>query len=125
METTQMKVWHLLHRWRTLACVLGMGIAFPVQAFECTDLWQWLHFGCRKLADTYQKGHNGILLSGYAWHIPYTWTPEKRAEENENAWGGGWSRTVEHPNGDTDTVYFLVFQDSHKEAQFNLGYAWA
>jgi hypothetical protein len=92
---------------------------------ECSDLWQWLNAGCRKVVDTYDKGSNGLLLSGYAWHLPSTWTPERRAEENSNAWGGGWSRNIEHENGDTDSVYFLVFSDSHKDAEFNLGYAWS
>jgi palmitoyl transferase len=73
--------------------------------------------------DTYEKGGNVLLVSGYAWHTPWTWTAEKRAEENENAWGGGWGRMVEHPNGDTETVYALVFSDSHSKPQYNLGYA--
>ena len=28
-------------------------------------------------------------------------------------------------NGDTDTVYFLVFSDSHNEPEYNLGYGWS
>jgi palmitoyl transferase len=80
--------------------------------------------GCRRVVDTYDNGKNELLVSGYAWHTPWTWTSEKRAEENEFAYGGGWARAVERENGDTDTVFFLVFADSHENAQFNLGYAW-
>jgi len=93
-------------------------------AAECADLWEWLNTGCRRVVDTYQKGSNELLVSGYSWHTPWTWTAEKRAEENPYAWGGGWARSTERENGDTDTVYFLVFSDSHYEAEFNLGYAW-
>jgi palmitoyl transferase len=105
--------------------VFAAGVATPAQAFECADLWDWLNTGCRHIADTYHNGHNALQVSGFAWHLPYTWTPEARAGENENAWGGGWAKSVEHPNGDTETVFFGVFSDSHKDAQFNLGYAWA
>lgn len=90
----------------------------------CTDMWEWLNAGCKKLVDTYKQGKTDIVFSGYAWHTPWTWTAEKRAEENEYAWGGGVGRSVEHENGDTDTVYALVFSDSHYRPQYNLGYAW-
>jgi palmitoyl transferase len=44
--------------------------------------------------------------------------------ENEKAWGGGLARSLEQPNGDTENVYFLVFDDSHRQPQYNLGYSW-
>jgi palmitoyl transferase len=93
-------------------------------ALECADWGSWLETGCRHVVDTYKDGSNALLLSGYQWHLPYDWTPERRHAENENAWGGGWSRTRETPSGNTEDVFFLVFQDSHRNAQFNLGYAW-
>ncbi len=108
-----------------LVAAVAAGISAPAQAMECADLWQWLNSSCRKLADTFNNGTNGVLVSGYAWHIPSTWTPEARAQENPYAYGLGWSRTVEQANGDADTVYFMAFDDSHSEVQYNLGYAWA
>ena len=93
-------------------------------AFECVDLWTWLQSSCRHVADTYQQGDNAILVSGYQWHLPYSWSPERRAEENSNAWGGGVDRTHQTEAGNTEDVFFLVFKDSHRQAQFNLGYAW-
>lgn len=100
--------------------------ATPARAApECADLWDWVNKACRRVVDTYNDGGNELIVSGYSWHVPWTWTAEARANENEYAWGGGWARTVERENGDTDSVYFLVFSDSHKEAEFNLGYAWS
>jgi palmitoyl transferase len=104
---------------------MTLGFAAPAAAANCSDLWEWLNQGCRRLADTYQKGGTDLILSGYSWHTPWTWTAEKRAEEDEYAWGAGLGRTVERENGDTDTVYFLVFNDSHSRPQYNLGYAWS
>lgn len=93
-------------------------------ALECSDFWTWLEQGCRHVVDTYEQGDNALLVSGYEWHIPASWTPEARAQENENAWGGGWSRQRVHPDGDRENVFFLVFEDSHRQPQFNLGYTW-
>ena len=114
-------------RWMATACaavVIFLAGATRAEAAECADLWDWLNTACRRLADTYDKGGNELIVSGYTWHTPWTWTAEKRAEENANAWGAGWGRTVERENGDTDTVYFLVFSDSHSKPEYNLGYAW-
>ncbi|HYT97718.1 MAG TPA: hypothetical protein VEO36_10380 [Casimicrobiaceae bacterium] len=93
-------------------------------ATECADFGKWIDIGCRRVVDTYDNGKNELLVSGYSWHLPWSWTSDRRREENANAWGGGWARTAERSNGDGDTVFFLVFKDSHGQAQFNLGYAW-
>jgi lipid IVA palmitoyltransferase len=106
-----------------LVATFALAAAAPARAAGCSDMWEWVNTACRKVVDTYDQGGNELLLSGWSWHIPATWTPERRAEENEKAWGAGWARTVEKGN-DTDTVYFLVFSDSHKKPEFNLGYAW-
>ncbi len=116
-----------MQRLRILVVLAALAAAFPMPARaapECADLWEWLNKGCRRVVDTYDKGQNEILVSGYSWHTPWTWTAERRAEENAYAWGGGWARSTERENGDTDTVYFLVFSDSHYEPEFNLGYGW-
>ena len=96
----------------------------PTHGVECADFGEWLNLGCRRLVDTYANGKNELLLSGYSWHVPWTWTHERRQMENPNAWGGGWARTVDRPNGDADSVFFLIFRDSHRQAQYNVGYAW-
>jgi len=106
------------------ATTVLLGLPVRAEALECADFWSWVETGCRHVADTYQQGGDALLVSGYEWHIPYAWTPERRAAENEKAWGGGWARSREQPNGNTENVFFLVFKDSHRQAQFNLGYAW-
>jgi palmitoyl transferase len=107
-----------------LAAAALLALPGRAHAVECADFWSWVEQGCRHVVDTYQQGGNALLVSGYQWHLPYDWTPERRAEENEKAWGAGWARSREQPNGDTENVYFLVFEDSHRQAQFNLGYSW-
>ncbi|MGH8801651.1 MAG: lipid IV(A) palmitoyltransferase PagP [Casimicrobiaceae bacterium] len=107
------------------AGVLAMlGSAAPARA-GCADLPSWIATGCNRLVDTWENGDNAVLLSGYAWHLPYTWTEERRKELNANAWGGGFARVTEEADGDTHSVYALVFEDSHKHAQFNVGYEYS
>ena len=101
-----------------------LAAAAPAHA-ECSDLWDWLQKGCRRIADTWDDGKDEILFSGYSYHIPATWTAERRAELNAEAWGGGYGRTVEEPNGDTHTVFYLGFLDSHRNWESNLGYSWS
>jgi lipid IVA palmitoyltransferase len=113
-------------RLLVLAAVLGLGVPLPAAAApECADLWSWLNTACRTLADTYKDGKTEVLVSGWAWHTPWTWTAEKRREENAFAWGGGLARSRERENGDTDIVYWLVFSDSHYEPEYNIGYGWS
>jgi|KBSMisStandDraft_5_1062788.scaffolds.fasta_scaffold57262_2 palmitoyl transferase len=109
---------------RSLTFCAAFACALPAHA-ACSDLWDWFDKGCRRVADTWRDGNDEILLSGYSWHIPATWTPERRAELNDNAWGGGYGRTVEDPDGDTHTVFYLGFLDSHRNWESNLGYAWS
>lgn len=104
--------------------VIVLALPGRAAAMECADFGTWLEKGCRHVVDTYEQGDNALLVSGYEWHLPYDWTPEKRAQENENAWGGGLARSREQPNGDTENVFFLVFEDSHRWPQYNLGYSW-
>jgi hypothetical protein len=106
------------------ASAISLVLPAKAHAVECADFGPWVEAGCRHVADTYQQGGDALLVSGYEWHIPSDWSPERRHEENEKAWGLGWARSREQPNGDTENVYFLVFRDSHRHAQFNLGYTW-
>jgi palmitoyl transferase len=110
---------------RLVIAAVVLGLSGRAHAFECADLWEWVQAGCRHVADTYQEGDNALLVSGYSWHTPWTWTSERRAMENSNAWGGGVARSREQPNGDTENVFFLVFKDSHSQAEYNLGYSWS
>ncbi len=105
------------------AAILGPLAALPAAA-ACDDMWDWVNMACRHVVDTYSDGRNEIIVSGFAWHIPATWTPEARAQENQNAWGGGWSRTRESDEHVTENVFFLVFNDSHSEPEYQIGYGW-
>ena len=119
-----------VYRQWILCALLAAALADPAQAVECggdpgsPDL-SWMDRACSRLTDTWKKGRHEFIFSGYAWHAPWTWTSERRAEQNEWAWGGGYGRTVEEGNGNTHTVFGLAFLDSHKNIEWQIGYAWS
>jgi palmitoyl transferase len=108
-----------------LMLIATCGAAPAFAAFECADVGEWLGKPCRHLAQTYREGNNEMYLSGFSWHLPMTYTKEKRNELNEYAIGFGMGRTIEEPNGDTRSVFFVAFLESHKCVQWNLGYTWS
>ncbi|GMU72608.1 MAG: lipid IV(A) palmitoyltransferase PagP [Burkholderiales bacterium] len=84
----------------------------------------WYERFCSRLTDTWKRGGHSLLLSGYSWHTPWTYTKEKRDELESDSWGGGYGRVVYDEKGDEHMVYGLAFQDSHRNAQIQVGYAW-
>ncbi|MDR2710261.1 MAG: hypothetical protein LBB65_02815 [Burkholderiales bacterium] len=109
-----------------VSMLVAMFCSAPALAgFECSDMGDWLDAPCRHLAQTYREGDNEIFLSGFAWHLPMTYTKEKRAQLNEAAYGFGMGRSFEEANGDTRSVFLMAFLDSHKCVQWNLGYTWS
>lgn len=71
-----------------------------------------------------RDGEWETYVTGYAWHLPHGYQPTTRARLNDTTWGGGFGRTFTDEDGDRHSVYCMAFADSHREAQFNLGYAW-
>jgi palmitoyl transferase len=115
---------------RTALLILGIAWSGAAAAVECdgdpdSSTLSFVDRACSRLVHTWKNGNHEIMLSGFQWHLPYSYEPAKRAELNENAWGGGYARTVEEAGGNTHTVYFLAFLDSHENVQNNLGYAWS
>ena len=119
-----------VNRFWILCVIVAASLAAPAQAVECSgdpasqDL-SYIDRACSRLTDTWKKGRNELILSGWSWHTPWTWTKERRDEENAGAWGGGYGRTVEEANGNTHTVFGLAFLDSHKNIEWQIGYGWS
>ena len=112
-----------------LFAALLLAVATPARAFECKGdpenlSLAWYERFCSRLTDTWNRGNHEILLSGYSWHTPWTYTKEKRDQLEEKSWGGGYGRSIEDPNGDEHTVFGLAFRDSHANAQIQVGYSF-
>lgn len=117
------------HNLRVALALVALLASPLARAAEChgdptSETLAWYERFCSRLTDTWKRGNHELLVSGYSWHTPWTYTKEKRDELESDSWGGGYGRTVEDPNGDEHTVFGLAFQDSHRNAQLQVGYAW-
>lgn len=90
---------------------------------NCSGMWAWAARHCEGLKAAWFQGRATWYVSGYAWHIPGTWTEEKLAELNENAWGGGYGFARTDERGDNYSWYALAFRDSHFETTAMAGWA--
>jgi lipid IVA palmitoyltransferase len=71
-----------------------------------------------------RAGRWEAYVSGYAWHLPSSYTAAARGRLNETTWGGGLGRSVRDGDGDRHSVFFMAFADSHRKPQFIASYGW-
>jgi palmitoyl transferase len=110
---------------RALLLVLALGCADGANAFvPCDRLWGWLEYQCAGLKGAWSDGASDLYLTGYAYHVRSNYTPEKIAEFNERAWGGGFGLSNYNDRGDLFGFYALAFSDSHRKTTKALGWAW-
>lgn len=76
----------------------------------------------RHLARVAAEGDNALYASGLAYHRRDRYGRDLIRELNENAWGGGFGRSLAMPNGGVASLAFIGFQDSLGEWEYNLGY---
>jgi palmitoyl transferase len=82
----------------------------------------WWDQSKSKTLNIVDNGSLAMILSGYARHGRDTYTPERIAELNENAWGLGFSKSIRTPKDNEESLYALAISDSHFQPQFMAGY---
>lgn len=70
------------------------------------------------------QGQTRLILAGYAHHDRNTYTPEKISELNEKAWGIGVERVFINHKGNRESVFAMIFLDSHGDPEPTIGYNW-
>ncbi|CAG0963236.1 lipid IVA palmitoyltransferase [Burkholderiales bacterium] len=117
---------------RSVIAAAAWALCLPAaaEAAQCrgdptSEALAWYERFCSRLTDTWKRGDHEILLSGYTWHLPWTYTRDKRKELEDLSWGAGYGRIAEDPNGDTHSVFGFAFRDSHGNAQLQVGYTWS
>ena len=97
----------------TPACAVGM---------DCGMLIDFLASPCKNSVAAWDNGRNELYVSGYAYHERQTYAAERIRELNENAWGLGFARWIEDADGDTHSIYAMIFRESHFKYQKVIGY---
>lgn len=77
-----------------------------------------------RLSQIIHSQNQELYLTGYAWHNRYTYDKERIKTYNENAWGGGYGRSITDEDGDWQALYGFAFLDSHKRVQPIIGYGF-
>jgi palmitoyl transferase len=108
--------------WRprfSRAAVLAGAMLLAPHAHAAPDWWHQAGDRLERIAD---QGTTDLYLSGYARHGRNTYTRERLAELNEQAWGIGLGRRLRNDRGNDEMVYALGLSDSHRKPQLMAGY---
>jgi lipid IVA palmitoyltransferase len=100
-------------------------LAAAAQASWIGDVWD---DGVSEIKTVYTQGGDQLFVSGHAHHGRHSYTAEKIATLNENAWGLGWAKSLREKNAAGNMthrgVFGFVISDSHKDPQYMLGYSY-
>ena len=91
---------------------------------SCSDLVPWARSVCERFRNTLYDGYTDVYASGYALHVDFHDPMGPDYVENPYAWGVGIGRGRMNEAGNEDMLLFLGFEDSHRQTQLNIGYAW-
>ncbi|MFZ6690574.1 hypothetical protein [Undibacterium sp. SXout20W] len=84
----------------------------------------WYERAKRKMTKILDEGDMSLNLSGLAHHGRNTYTAERIAELNENAWGLGFTKAIRDEKDNEELAYAMVISDSHYKPQPMAGYAY-
>ena len=76
----------------------------------------------RHLAKIVHEGDSTLYASGYAYHKRTVYPPPIMKILHEEAWGGGFGKTLTLADGGVASVAFTAFLDSLGQWEYNLGY---
>jgi len=101
----------------------GTTTPFPLGTDDARaqGFWHGVSNGTKRIWD---EGLQDVYASGYFYHTPYGFPSRKRDEYNDNAWGGGYGRTLTEDNDNQRMLLGIVALDSHRKPMFLAGYAW-
>lgn len=116
MKRLQWKAWR--PRLPRAAMLAGAVLLTP-HAHAAPDWW---HKAGDRLATIADQGATDLHLSGHAHHGRNTYTRERLAELNEQAWGIGIGRRLRNDRGNDEMVYAFGLSDSHRKPQLMAGY---
>ncbi|HMT03168.1 MAG TPA: peptide ABC transporter permease [Burkholderiales bacterium] len=103
---------------------LSFLILYQVCNAACSDLVPWARSICERFSKTLCDGHTDLYLSGYAQHVDFHDPLGENYPENQYAWGLGIGRGRMNDSGNEDMLLVMGIENSHRNAQFSMGYAW-
>jgi hypothetical protein len=96
---------------------LGLSTRTPSEA----GVWSRTGEGVKRL---WSEGRPTLIVSGYAWHLPWKHKTERQKAFNDAAWGAGFGRLFAENDRRQRIFYVVANNDSHDKMQYMTGYAW-
>jgi len=96
----------------------------PVAQASAEEQPGWYERAKRKMTKIVDEGAMSLNLSGLAHHGRNTYTAERIAELNENAWGLGFTKAIRDEKDNEELAYAMIISDSHFKPQPMAGYAY-
>ena len=109
--------------WKAFTDQVDSTTPFPLgtESARAEGLWHGIWDGTKQI---WNEGSQDFYASGYFYHTPYGFPSYKRDQYNDNAWGGGYGRTLTQENDNQRMFYGIVAKDSHGNPMILAGYAW-
>lgn len=76
------------------------------------------------LSDIWHKGDFEVYVPFWTYHMPFAYSPEKRAQYTEYPAGGGIGKGWYNASGNYEGIFAMEFADSHGKPQYQAGYGW-
>lgn len=74
--------------------------------------------------DTWAEGKVELYVPFLSYHMPFAYSAESRAQQNEYPAGGGIGLGRYNNSGNYEGTYAMAFLDSNSAMSYMVGYAW-
>lgn len=84
----------------------------------------WYEEAGRRFSETWKEGQVEAYIPFLSWHMPFAYSAEQISTYNQYPKGFGLGKGRYNSSGNYEGMYGMVFQDSHSQAEYLVGYAW-
>jgi palmitoyl transferase len=82
------------------------------------------HTALEHVKDTWTEGKVEVYVPFISYHMPFAYSAESRAQQNEYPAGGGIGLGRFNDSGNYEGTYAMAFLDSNSAMSYMAGYAW-
>ncbi|NDY83761.1 lipid IV(A) palmitoyltransferase PagP [Orrella sp. NBD-18] len=108
-------------KFERLLLIFGMSF-FVSSLAHAQDAWY--DQAMNSVSKTWRDGAVEAYVPFLSYHMPFAYSAEKRSQYTENPLGFGLGKGRYNASGNYEGIYGMVFQDSHGQPQYMLGYGW-
>jgi hypothetical protein len=104
--------------------LIVMFLLIPVVPLSAGAEEAWYEEARRRFSETWKEGQVEAYVPFLSWHMPFAYTSEQISSYNQSPKGFGLGKGRYNSSGNYEGMYAMVFQDSHGQPEYMIGYAW-